>query len=828
MDQKTWLWRKRSSEKTILANGEEVQSNPSDVENSLGERLASVVEECSTKDGIVQKHQEIAEDTVQDKLKAEEELLRLRQELDETKQEKALADERLSQSNSALKDSMDQLRRIQEQHDKRTRDAVMKTALEFEKSQKRLGEKLAETSKRLADSTVESSYLNKALAVKERLNEDLSNYKFQTEAEFKALLARLDSVEKENVFLRYEFRVLEKELEIRNEDLEFGRRSVEASQKQNLDLVRKIKKLEAECQRLRALTRKRLPGPDFLVNVKSDVEIDGRNQIDFRRKKGTTTCGLVPEAASKKVVVLLDQVKDLEKQNNILKDCMAKKDEEILYLLKTKNSSDASSWDSSALERRMIGASSDMRLMDDFVEMEKLAIVSVDTPFTESFSASEKSHSLSDSLKERSENLLISSNMELVPIEQPNFIEDQSSRKPRDWLQDVIDVVLKESEFSKRSIDELLGEIRLVLQSAMHPETSQIRPISGYLTWKSSTPTSPGTSLEESSNEIYRSEMKNSTVRDEFKKHLGGDGPGTAFDLESVQNLMIEMAKIHSSFQIEVTRLNNELNSIKSSQKDFEATKQKNESLLHELQQSQQRVGELQNETELLKESKKILDDQVQDLETQLSVTKAKLNEAVQKLSNAEVELDNRTQCFEELEGMCLELQLQLKSNTTYQQSADKENPEELLQTGMEITRASAKLAECEETILKLGKQLKALGSAKEMAVVDKVLSITDINNNKFKLRPSLRDQMLHEDRAKLQHLESPKTKEIIRMTKSNVQSVFPDKAHLGSKHENRSSNEGALVIFQGRRKGGRLGFLRKLMLRRNNSSHRNATFYFG
>lgn len=146
----------------------------------------------------------------------------------------------------------------------------------------------------------------------------------------------------------------------------------------------------------------------------------------------------------------------------------------------------------------------------------------------------------------------------------------------------------------------------------------------------------------------------------------------------------------------------------------------------------------------------------------------------------------------------------------------------------MEITRASAKLAECEETILKLGKHLKALGSAKEMAVVDKVLSITDISSNKFKLRPSLREQMLHEDRAKLQHLDSPNTKETISMAKSDVQSVFPDEAHMGSKHETRSSNEGALVIFPSRRKGGRLGFLRKLVLKRKSSSHRNATFYFG
>ncbi|KZV45985.1 filament-like plant protein 7-like [Dorcoceras hygrometricum] len=825
MEQKTWLWRKRSSEKTILANGEEVQSShPSEAENSwksLSERLASVLEECSAKDDILQKHKKIAADALHEKLQAEEELLRLRQELDETKQEKAIADERLSPANSALKDGMNKLSRIQEHNDKRM-------AVEFEKSQKELEEKLAETSKRLADLTVESLYLSKALAVKEELNEDLKSYKYQLEAELKELLARLDSVEKENVFLRYEFRVLEKEFEIRNEDLEYGRRYAEASQKQNLDNVKKIKKLEAKCQRLRALTGKHLQSPDYLANVKSDVEIEGRNQIDIRRKKGTTTCGLVPKDASKKVFLLLDQVKDLEKENKILKECMSKKDEEILYLLKMKNSTEAGSCDSSALECRMIGASSDMRLMDDFVEMEKLAIVSVNSPFTGSFTASQKSHSLSDSSNERSGYRLISTNMEPVPMEQTKYTEDLSSRKPRDWLQDVVDVILKETEFSKRSTDELLGDISLVLNSVIRPEARQTLPISGYLTWNSSSSTPPGTALEEPSNEFHRSETKNSTVRDEFKKHLGGDGPGTAFDLESVQNLMLDAEKIHSSFQMNITGLENELNILKSKEKDFEANKQQNGALLYELKQSHQTITHLQDEITTLKESKKVKDGQSHDVETQLSVTKAKLNEVVKKLYTAEVELDNKTQCCEELEGMCLELQLQLESNTINQHSIDKENPEELLQTDLEITRASAKLAECEKTILSLGTQLKALGASKEMAVANKVLSITEVSNKKFNLRPSLRDQMLKEDSAKLKHLHSPRTKEIIDMTKSDGPSVFPDKAYLGSKHEARSSNEGALVIFQSRRKGWRLGFLRKLMLRRKKSGCSKTTFYFG
>lgn len=42
-----------------------MQSYPSDVEKSLSERLASVLEESSAKDDFVQKQQKIAEDAVQ-------------------------------------------------------------------------------------------------------------------------------------------------------------------------------------------------------------------------------------------------------------------------------------------------------------------------------------------------------------------------------------------------------------------------------------------------------------------------------------------------------------------------------------------------------------------------------------------------------------------------------------------------------------------------------------------------------------------------------------------------------------------------------------------
>lgn len=156
----------------------------------------------------------------------------------------------------------------------------------------------------------------------------------------------------------------------------------------------------------------------------------------------------------------------------------------------------------------------------------------------------------------------------------------------------------------------------------------------------------------------------------------------------------------------------------------------------------------------------------------------------------------------------------------------------------MEITsEASAKLAECEKTIMKLGKQLKALGSAKVLSVVD----ISDNTKQKLKQRSSLRDQMICEDSGEVSNEESPKTKQIISMTLENAPSAcnynavsFPDSQIATPatwiKSESTNVKSGALVIVPSKRRGGGggIGFLRKLLVRRKKGSSKNTSIYFG
>ncbi|XP_057963659.1 filament-like plant protein 7 [Malania oleifera] len=1094
MDHKAWLWRKRSSEKTIFVSekadpsfkGNEKEGLPTvkaperSVKN-LNEKLASVICDCNAKDELVTKHAKMAQEAIGGRERAEADAVYLNQELHKALQEGEAAEERLTHLDAALKKCMQQLSSVQEKQEARIHDAVMERTREFEQAQKKLEENLAETSKRLANLAVENTHMSKALLVKEKLIEDLIKCKSQRDAEFNALMSRLDSSEKENAFLRYEFHMLEKELEIRNEEREFTRRSMEASHLQHLESVKTIAKLEAECQRLRVLLRKRLPGPGALAKMKGETEMLGRDQTEMRRRKlNPLTGGLIvrdpmieksPEIPSKKISYLIERLCDVEEENKALKEIITRKNDEIRssrimcaqtnsklalieaqlgelskgqkYMELTRCSpisnelsltsgydigsgddiSCSGSWASALmteLEHFRNGKTrnpsnievSDIRLMDDFVEMEKLAIVSVDTPFASSHVSSDACSALRNTPKKEASSYHPElTGKELVPVAQSHSglsdtkqciqPKDEPNARPYDWIQHVLKAILEENRVSKRSLDELLEEIRIAVAYINHPSTtetdvaaisghpreSDTLDSSGYITWRSPN-TSPMVnplnkassihrSSEETSSQHIQSNLCKSICRiieliegicltsseennnkqtwldrdqnafpyknsmtadylvrvfqwrsseisvvlqqfiqtcndllkgeanlekfieeltsaldwvmtkcitcqdvtstsDKIKKHFGWEKSlsdnefgarvcnNTPLESDKTnlseehssslppvassngQNRMILREKIQPNLQEENRELEDKLKAMESEKKDLEARLQlandKNEVLTIQLQESEQSTGSLRRELETLKASRVLIEDQIEnqklineDLDTQLSVAKVKLNEVLQKLSSLEVELEDKSNCCEELEAMCLELQLQLESIAKKEipkYNVDQEGKQ--LQSGLEITAASVKLAECQETILNLGKQLKALASPREAALFDKVLSTSDTTKYKnLSHRSSLRDRMKADDGNEV--LKSSKIIEIIstietqkppgieydscHMVPTSIAPERPPDASLGIKQRIGTPAVGTLAVVPNKKlRGGVGGFVRKLLLRRKRS----------
>lgn len=381
--------------------------------------------------------------------KAETEAIALKLELDKVLQQKASSEERVDHLDAALKECMHQLRFVREEQDRRVHGALTKTSEEFEKTQIALGEQIVEANRKLAKLDAENAQLSKALSGKDKVIEDLGKYRSRLEADLNALLLRSESTEKENASLKYEVHVLEKELDIRNEEREFNRRIADVAQRHQQESAIKIAKLETECKRLRLLVEKRLPGPATLVKMRGEVKSLVKDHAEMNGRKlnlSPTTSGefsteLVPDMSSERINLLTEQLYTMVEENRALKEALNKKSSELQLSRNTyartssklpraaglvekslkcqvpaetgkysfflqepslAASSDVGSDDKASCtescsasvlelehlqhEKRLRTpshrhmATSDMNLMDDFAEMEKLAVLSLDDP----------------------------------------------------------------------------------------------------------------------------------------------------------------------------------------------------------------------------------------------------------------------------------------------------------------------------------------------------------------------------------------------------------------------------------------------------------------
>ncbi|KAK9077185.1 hypothetical protein SSX86_005521 [Deinandra increscens subsp. villosa] len=651
MDQKTWLWRKRSAQKSIDANSEsenEAERLQYDKEaalertvKNLHEKVASLLCECNAKDNLIAEHAKAAQEAIADREKAAAEMALQNEELEAAVLQKVEANEKLVHLNTALKDYRQQLSCIKEEQDQKVSEAVD----ELKRAYGKLEEKFIETSKKLANLTVENAQLANALLRKEELIEDVSHQMSQATVGFSELISRLDSTEKENDILKYEYRVLEREFEIRS-------RCADVANRQHQESLKRAVKLDAECQKLRLLVKKQITGSN-----------------------------------DKRTIFMINRLCEVEEENKILKEKLHKKEDEI-HLLEAEVAQIIKcdeSHGNGASRITMVG-DSDISLMDDFVEMEKLAIVSSDASNLDSVGK------------------------ELVPVTQVDPIN--SSNEDHGWLQSVLNVIFEQTRVSKKSFDEILEEIKSGLQCQYGSD-----PVSGYITWKS---------------------------------------PDTE------------------------TSLKTEIEDLK-----------KSKSMIEDQLENQKLVNE--------------------ELDHELSVAKVQINEANQNISALKVELEDRSHCCEELEATCLDLQLQLATVADKDvASVDVNQEAKMVKTEWEITAASAKLAECQETIFSIGRQLKALTPPPPPPESAELTT-----NKKSGQRSSLRDRLVAEDGGDMDDLlSSPKTKEIIIATETKVPlpvvRVGSCKSRVGP---------GALAIVPSKKRGKGAELLRKLLFRKKRGS---------
>ncbi|KAL7135522.1 hypothetical protein ABFS83_11G102700 [Erythranthe nasuta] len=717
MDQKSWLWKKRSTEKTLVADkasnslskhGEdedededeedeelnEVQKlliEKTDLERNLrisNEKLSSALSECNAKDNIAKKQVKIAEEAIAGWEKAEIEAISLKQELDKVLQQKATSDERIGHLDAALKECMLQLRFVQKEQDKRVHSAMVKRSDEFEKITIALNEKLADSGKRLAKLDAENTQLSKALSGKEKVIEDLSKYRTQIEADFSALMSRVESTEKENASLKYELRVLEKELHIRNEEREYTRRTADAAQRAKLETS------VEPCKYLHFLQE------HSLVSASSDV-----------------------------------------------------------------GSEDKASCSESLASHRNMGAS-DMSLMYDFAEMEKLAVVSLSAdnsiPIPEK--SGQKFSSNSSSAIRKVIELVEGINIPSQDSDIDKLLSTKNSEKnPTGY---VVRVFQWKSDELSATLQRFVRTCNDLLNGKGDFEQFVVEAASN---------------LEWVVNHCF-SMQDVSCMKDAIRNRLDWDESGSESEVDSGSaNNSVE----NNTSQRDIIE---DLNSERETVKQFE--------------------GKNGNRVEKEKTTKGELENQFMD-------SNHEQGKSYDNVLYLEHDPENKDSSCEKLEETCYDLNKQLKSEEVLDKGSQWEKQ---LQNDWEITVASEKLAECQETILNLGKQLKALASPSDAALFEKVINTPDAESvittsstpqKTFSHQSSsLLDKMLADDNNNNHQLfrASPETKK-------DIQNVNGEKCTKDESKTGAAAASMEIVVPCKRNRGG--SFFKKLFWRR-------------
>ncbi|XP_057746863.1 filament-like plant protein [Arachis stenosperma] len=409
MDRRSWLWRRKSSEKspgetessgsisslserffddqvyaTQATQSPEVTSKappPNEEEHStpkknkeedtgvkaLNDKLAAALLNISAKEDLVKQHAKVAEEAVSGWEKAEKEVVSLKQQLDTAKQKNSILEDRVGHLDGALKECMRQLRQAREEQEQKIFEAMAIKCHEWERKRSELEGKVVEL-----EASLQTAKADATASIRSDLHQ------------------RLEAMEKENSSLKLELESRLEELEYRIAERDLSAEAAEIASKQHLESVKKVAKLEAECRRLKAISRKAIPINDHRSLAASSVYVESFTdsmsdsgerllavENDMRKLGGWEINEHGPsrsESWSSNLVTELDQLKN-QKANG----------------------------------KSHMAPSTEINLMDDFLEMEKLAAL----PDAESGSNSVKAISVCQGTMKAQVEAIIQKNSEL-------------------------------------------------------------------------------------------------------------------------------------------------------------------------------------------------------------------------------------------------------------------------------------------------------------------------------------------------------------------------------------------------------------------------------
>ncbi|CAO2039647.1 unnamed protein product [Urochloa humidicola] len=403
----------------------------------------------------------------------------------------------MAEMEEALRSCMERLVIAREEREQIIVEAANEISSEKRRARE-LQQKLEDLTNKAAKLAAENGGLRKAANANAALIGEVRKSEAAAGVKLADATAQLEAARKQAGTLQYEVRMLQKELEVRGRERDYDLSAADAARRREAEHLARIAQLEAECNRLRAMLRKRLPGPAAIAKMRDEVDQQTTPTASPLRPRPATPSSPRPAALGPRTPSpsrrrsvsdaegqAASRLRVVEEENRALKEALARREGELQLVemryadeackltvvqrkLKemteeNKQLSDANcesqSWASaliSELEQfrnaKQNGgasnmASSEMNLLDDFAEIENMEMASGDQKRNAPHASSpKKADHQSTNMPEKSGN---------DPVLNGTIPNGHTER-----VHDIWNLVVHKHEASGESIEAILEEIQ--------------------------------------------------------------------------------------------------------------------------------------------------------------------------------------------------------------------------------------------------------------------------------------------------------------------------------------------------------------------------------
>ncbi|XP_057549995.1 filament-like plant protein 3 isoform X1 [Amaranthus tricolor] len=772
MDRRSWLWRRRSSDKCPGAEtdssgsisspserfSDEHQASPNqttqspevtskvaphdedvnDGVNILTKKLSAAVATISAKEELVKQHAKVAEEAVAGWEKAENEVVILKQQLDAASKKNLSLEDRILHLDGALKECLRQLRQVRDEKDEKTEEAICKKAPDSES-------KKCEFEVQISDLLAQLETANGKLEAAASLESDLR--------------LKLGYIEKENTSLQMKLRSRVEELKIRTLERDLSTKTAETASKQHLESIKRVAKLEAECRRLKTMARKVTSCNDSTTDGQSDYR-ERLTDCEPNRSDLCTSSHKVEKTPSKThmppplEINLMDDFLEMEMLAALPENENNRSFERATSIDEHSNNNCSSL----KLELdTMIKRAAEREEKIEFLETEKVSLASALTQCQDKLKLSEAQLNTCQNQLKISQAQLREANKKLGMLQDELDLANEL-RQAIDLELDDANVRKEEAESRCKVIEDeresLLSKVSF-LEGEAEKETALCEEASmkcrtledelsrmkhEYDTWKSRLE-----SANESREALEREHMSTTAKKEAAESQLKDVKAEALVKCRTLEDQLASMNESKEALERELMSTTAQKEAAESQLKDVNAEAKSllaNIGSLEEDIGNERRLSEefsakckvLENELSRMKNDaetwksqltsandlKDSVNEELQMINAKKEEAESQLKEALAKVGSLEHEVENERALSADFASKCRKLEYELskiKSEACFQVpliSKEELNKQQFWQE-KELAVAANKLAECQKTIASLGNQLKSLASLEDI-----------------------------------------------------------------------------------------------------------------